>query len=136
MASIREVWPHTRTSEGGWTQDRNDSGNKGPLGTYRGITQSNWPKWSGWAFLATQEYQQGKIFPELEDAVLEFYDKEFWAPMRGDEIIELTTAALTFDEGVNKGMTTSIKITQQGAGIEPTGIMDDATLNAINHPTL
>ncbi len=137
MASLQIALAATRRHEGGWQKDSNDSGNKGSaLGTYCGITQKNYPNLSIWAFLAKQTYVLGKIFPELEQDVTNFYDKEYWTPMRGNEINDQTIATETFDMGVLKGLTTAIEITQQSAGLKMSGIMDDATINGLNNPTV
>jgi lysozyme family protein len=137
MADLQVVFPLTKTHEGGWQQDPNDAGNEGaPLGTYCGATQKNFPKLPIWAFLTTQTYVYGKIFPELTQDMIDFYRADFWNPIRGDEINDVTEAAETFDMAVLKGVPTAIQLTQAAAGVPQTGVMDDATIEALNNPTI
>lgn len=137
MADLQAVYPLTKAHEGGWQKDPNDSGNAGaPLGTYCGATQKNFPHLTIWEFLAKQEYVYGKIFPELVPDMIDFYRSEFWDKIRGDEINDTTEAAETFDMAVLEGVDTSIQLTQAAAGVPQTGVMDDATIYALNNPTI
>jgi lysozyme family protein len=133
---LQIAWDYyTSRNEGGWSRDTRDPGNRGGLQTYCGITQLNYPHLTGiWSFLDAQTYVFGKVFPELHDQVLDFYDKEFWTPLRAEEINDTGISSILFDTSVNKGMVTGIEETQLASGLPATGHMDDATINGINNP--
>lgn len=132
MADFNLAYPLTKAHEGGWVNDPNDPGGY----TYCGITRKNYPKLSLWAFLAKQQYVKGKVFPELIPEVLAFYKPLYWDKIRGDEINDITEAVETFDMAVLKGVETSVQLTQAAVGVTQTGIMDDATINALNNPSV
>lgn len=137
MSDFNLAYPLTKAHEGGWTKDPNDPGNaRGPLGTYCGITQQNYPHLAIWEFLAKQKYVVGKIFPELMPQVIAFYKPLYWDKIRGDEINDITEAVETFDMAVLKGVSTSVQLTQAAVGVPQTGIMDDATIYALNNPSV
>lgn len=123
----------TVSFEGGYVNDSNDKGGE----TYKGISRVNHPEFIGWEII--DAYKQNGNFPKilssienLELMVRNFYKKEYWIKMRGDEILDQKTANLIFDSCVNMGVFQGIKISQSALGISKTGIMDDATLKALN----
>ena len=139
MASkkLQIAWDYyTSHNESGWSRSTDDPGNRGGLQTYCGITELNYPDLSIWSFLDHQPYVYGKVFPELHDRVLDFYNKEYWIPLRAEEINDQGIASILFDTAVNKGIIPAVELTQQAAGLTPTGHMDDSTINALNNPTV
>lgn len=73
----KNIHPFVMKSEGGFTNDKADEV------TYKGITLSNFPTWKGWKFLLKIGFSniaEGKIFPELENDVFEFYYQNFYLP--------------------------------------------------------
>lgn len=132
MADFLIAWSITGPNEGGFVNDPADPGGY----TYRGITRKNFPKWPGWGAVEAANPHTGQILPELEPIVEQLYKKNFWDPIKGDFIIDQNIANITFDMAVNKGLVVAIEGLQDSVGIEPTGVMDSYTLQAVNNPTI
>lgn len=137
MADLEIALPPTLDNEGFYGNDPADPGGE----TLWGIARNKNPKWEGWTTVDSLKGTTG--FPscmKTNELLLkyrhEFYAQSEWAQIRGDEIVDQSIANLTFDMAVNKGVAIAIEYLQQSAGIPETGIMDDATLNAINNPNV
>ena len=115
-------------SEGGFSDDPRDNGNKLPDGrlgsTMLGVTQYNWEAWSG--HQVTHE-QMKKLRPE---DVKPFYKKKFWAAFRCDDL-PLGIDYLVFDFSVNAGVGRGAKTLQSVVGATPDGAIGPLTLAAV-----
>jgi len=92
--------------EGGYSNHPDDRGGE----TYRGIARNRHPDWSGWQ--RVDKYRWHDEFPDilnedegLQELVREFYRKEFWNRISGDEVSEIShdVARELFDVAVNMG---------------------------------
>lgn len=115
-------------SEGGFSDDPRDNGNKLPDGrpgsTMLGVTQYNWEHWTG--HQVTHE-QMKKLKPE---DVKPFYRKKFWDACRGDDLPD-GIDYLVFDFAVNAGVGRSAKTLQSAVGATPDGAIGPLTLGAV-----
>jgi lysozyme family protein len=115
-------------SEGGFTDDPRDSGNKLPDGragsTMLGVTQYNWENWIGHE--VTHD-QMRKLTPE---DVQPFYKKKYWDVCRCDEMPS-GIDYLIFDFAVNAGCGGSAKVLQRAVGTVPNGGIGSITLAAV-----
>lgn len=115
-------------SEGGFTTDPRDPGNRLPDGrpgsTNLGVTQANWEAYVGhpvtWA-------EMQALTPEI---VKPFYKKEYWDKVRADEL-PTPIDYLMFDFAVNAGPVRGIKIMQKAVGTVQDGILGPKTMRAI-----
>lgn len=67
----------------------------------------------------------------LEDAV-SIYKRDYWDKVLGDQIKSYAVAFSIFDQAVNRGVGTAIKMAQKAAGVKADGSIGPVTLNAIN----
>jgi lysozyme family protein len=118
----------TLESEGGYSNKKSNIGGE----TYCGITRKNYPQWEGWAIIDNHTLKYNEQLPELALLVEAFYKKYFWDEIRGDEIKSQDYANKLFDNAVKRGIERGIRTAQKKAGTKPTGVMDDATIIAIN----
>jgi lysozyme family protein len=116
-------------SEGGFSDDPRDNGNKLPDGrkgsTMLGVTQYNWEHWTG--HQVTHE-QMKKLTPA---DVKPFYKKKFWDVCRCDDLPS-GIDYLVFDFAVNAGCGGSAKLLQTVVGVTPDGGIGPITLAAVN----
>jgi lysozyme family protein len=116
-------------SEGGFSDDPRDNGNKLPDGrpgsTMLGVTQYNWEHWTG--HQVTHE-QMKKLKPE---DVKPFYKKKFWDACRCNDLPD-GIDYLVFDFAVNAGVGRSAKTLQSVVGTTPDGAIGSLTLAAVN----
>ena len=119
-------------SEGGFSDDPRDNGNKLPDGrpgsTMLGVTQYNWENWTG--HQVTHD-QMRKLTPA---DVKPFYKKKIWDACRCDDIPS-GIDYLVFDFAVNAGPGRSAKILQEAVGVTPDGAIGPITLGAVNKLT-
>lgn len=115
-------------SEGGFSDDPRDDGNKLPDGrpgsTMLGVTQYNWEAWSG--HQVTHE-QMKKLKPE---DVKPFYRKKFWDACRCDDLPD-GIDYLVFDFSVNAGVGRGAKTLQSVVGATVDGAIGPLTLAAV-----
>jgi len=116
-------------SEGGFTDDERDNGNKLPDGrkgsTMLGVTQYNWEAHVG--HQVTHD-QMRKLTPADVEPL---YKKKYWDAVRGDEIQNGGVAYLLFDFAVNAGPGRSIKTLQTAVGVTPDGGFGPMTMAAV-----
>jgi len=115
-------------SEGGFSMDERDNGNKLPDGrkgsTMLGVTQYNWENYIG--HQVTHE-QMKKLTPANLEPM---YKKKYWDAVRGDDLPS-GIDYLVFDMGVNAGPGRSIKLLQQSIGVPADGGLGPITLAAV-----
>lgn len=133
MANFIIAYKKTGGFEGGWNHVKGDRGGE----TYKGIARNFHPNWAGWKIVdANKPLKHGQIIkdPALEELVHEFYKKEFWDVVAGDDIEDQSTANTLYDFGVNAGYGRSVKNIQSVVGIPETGKITEELLVRINNP--
>lgn len=118
MADFKKCFDRVIELEGGYklTHVPGDHGGT----TYAGISKVKWPQWEGWS----------KPNPQLY--VADFYRKNFWGAVQGDNIKSDRIALLMFDFAVNAGVFVATKLAQQLVGVGIDGEMGPNTLAALN----
>lgn len=115
-------------SEGGFSDDPRDNGNKLPDGrpgsTMLGVTQYNWEHWTG--HQVTHE-QMKKLTPA---DVKPFYKKKFWDACRCNDLPK-GIDYLVFDFSVNAGVGRGAKTLQSVVGATMDGAIGPLTLAAV-----
>lgn len=133
MANFETAFKRTAAFEGGYVNDKDDSGGE----TYKGISRNNNSGWAGWKIIDIAKKQSN--FPksldsneELQQLVYQQYRQAYWAPLRADDISNQAVANDLYDTGVNMGVKTSIKLAQRQWGMTETGVMTDELLAKLN----
>jgi len=121
--------------EGGYSDIKDDNGNwtggikgKGVLiGSNLGIAAATLKAYLGRT--PTVEEMKGLTQKTAHD----IYIKNYWLPIRGDDIEFQESANQVYDNVVNFGVSAGIKIQQRALGLKETGKMNQETLNKINN---
>ena len=115
-------------SEGGFTADERDAGNKLPDGrkgsTMLGVTQYNWEAHVG--HQVTHDDMRKLTAADVEP----LYKKKYWDAVRADELPS-GIDYMVFDMGVNAGPGRSIKLLQTAVGVPADGGLGPITLAAV-----
>lgn len=133
MANFQAAYDKTSKNEGGYANVSGDTGGE----TYAGISRKWFPNWRGWPIVDAAKplkWNQKIKNDKLAQLVRDFYKKEFWDRVGGDQIEDQLTAERLYDFGVNAGQGVSLKQIQAVLGIAQTGRLDAATIEAINNP--
>lgn len=120
MADFEIAYGETEIREGGYVNDPVDKGGE----THRGVTRVYHPKWKGWKIIDQIKADHPNDFierinanDELVKLSKELYRKNYWAPIRGDELPNQHIANKVFDTGVNQGVATSVRFLQEGLNL-------------------
>jgi len=133
MAVIGPAFEKMMMNEGGYIVHTV----KGDIGgmTYAGISRKYHPSWSGWSiiddYLSNKNYCQIET-SELTDLVKDFYNKNYWYPLKCFYIDNQKIANSLFDFAVNTGIRTASKLIQIVVQVTPDGFVGPKTINAIN----
>lgn len=116
-------------SEGGFSDDPDDSGNWLPDGrkgcTNLGVTQTTWESWVG-------RQSNEKEMRNLTHALVEpMYRRKFWDACRCNDLPN-GVDYLVFDLAVNAGVGRSAKTLQSFVGATPDGAIGPLTLAAVS----
>lgn len=112
MADFKTAFDITNGNEGGYSNDPNDHGGE----TYAGITRKNFPNWKGWTIVDSHKpIHAGSIINDisLKELTQEFYRRNFWEPLKGDEIQNQELANQVYDFAVNAGVPQALKLLSQ-----------------------
>lgn len=116
-----------------YTNDPDDAGGE----TYKGWAREKSPAWTGWVII--DSYKDRKDFPaclekddQLQKLVFAGYVRDYWNPIKGDEIKNQDVADQLYDTAVNTGVSRSLKLSQKSFGILETGHMTQELLNRLN----
>jgi lysozyme family protein len=124
----KQAFEQMLASEGGFTDDERDKGNKLPDGrkgsTMLGVTQFNWENHIG--HQVTHD-QMRKLTPADVEPL---YKKKYWDVVRADELPS-GIDYLVFDLGVNAGPGRSIKLLQTAVGVTPDGGLGPISMAAV-----
>lgn len=128
QSNWKQAFNQMLASEGGFSDDERDNGNKLPDGrkgsTMLGVTQFNWEKHIG--HQVTHE-QMKKLTPADVEPL---YKKKYWDAVRADELPS-GIDYMVFDMGVNAGPGRSIKLLQTSLGVPADGGLGPITLKAV-----
>lgn len=116
--------------EGGYSSDPNDKGGE----TFRGISRVMHPGWMGWekidSLKSFLEFPSCAIYDgALADMVREFYVKEFWERIHGEELPG-KMAVTAFDFAINSGVDRATRILQISLGVAVDGNIGPKTIKA------
>jgi len=126
MADFESAIQKTIKNEGGYILHR-VPGDTGGM-TYAGISRNNWPEWEGWELIDKEQKESLRLSKMVND----FYKKNFWDPIHGDEIQDQGKAETFLDFAVNTGTRKAIKIIQRTVKVMDDGAIGPITMAAIN----
>lgn len=105
MAHFEKAHAHVGELEGGYSNDKNDTGGE----TFKGVSRNNFPRWQGWPLL--DQYKSLPSFPQnaLEDPMLQnmvkqWYKETFWDVFGLDALSSDHVACEVFEQSVNHGI--------------------------------
>jgi lysozyme family protein len=128
QSNWKQAFEQMLKSEGGFTDDEQDKGNKLPDGrkgsTMLGVTQFNWEQHIGHE--VTHD-QMRKLTPADVEPL---YKKKYWDVVRADELPS-GIDYMVFDMGVNAGPGRSIKLLQASVGVPADGGFGPLTMAAV-----
>jgi len=122
MADFLPAYEAMICNEGGYVL-HNVSGDRGGM-TYAGIARNMNPQWPGWDLIDRDQDVPAQL-------VREFYKRNFWDPIQGDQITSQVIAQTIFDFHVNAGAVAR-KLAQLVVGATPDGVIGNKTLAALN----
>jgi len=122
MADFQPAFEVMIKNEGGYVL-HNVPGDRGGM-TYAGIARNMQPKWPGWPLI-----DAGQDVPA--SMVRDFYKRDFWDPVRGDDLQHQAIAQAIFDFHVNAGRPART-LAQLVVGLTPDGQFGDKTVAALN----
>jgi lysozyme family protein len=128
ISNWQQAFEQMLASEGGFTDDERDDGNKLPDGrkgsTMLGVTQFNWEQYVG--HQVTHDDMRKLTPADVEP----LYKKKYWDVVRADELPS-GIDYLVFDMGVNAGPGRSIKLLQTSVGVPADGGFGPMTMAAV-----
>jgi len=128
LSNWQQAFEQMLKSEGGFTDDERDNGNKLPDGrkgsTMLGVTQYNWEAHVG--HQVTHDDMRKLTPADVEP----LYKKKYWDAVRADELPS-GIDYMVFDMGVNAGPGRAIKLLQTSVGVTPDGGFGPMTMAAV-----
>jgi len=128
ISNWQQAFEQMLKSEGGFSDDERDDGNKLPDGrkgsTMLGVTQYNWEQHVG--HQVTHDQMRKLTSADVEP----LYKKKYWDVVRADELPSGIDYAV-FDMGVNAGPGRSVKLMQSALGVTPDGGFGAITMAAV-----
>lgn len=132
MADFYNYFPILIKNEGYWSDNPADTGGC----TYMGISQNNYPSWSGWSII--EGYKNSSFFPsvlrsdvELTGKVEAFYKASQWDVLSADQINSQSVANFLVDWYINAG-SPAVKHLQTILAVSVDGKIGPLTVSAIN----
>ena len=122
MADFLPAYEAMIVNEGGYVL-HTVAGDRGGM-TYAGIARNMNPQWPGWVNIDNGDQVPAQL-------VREFYKRNFWDNIRGDEIQHQAIAQSIFDFHVNTGRPARV-LAQVVAGVTPDGSFGPRTVQALN----
>lgn len=128
LSNWQQAFEQMLKSEGGFTDDERDNGNKLPDGrkgsTMLGVTQYNWEAHVG--HQVTHDDMRKLTPADVEP----LYKQKYWDVVQGDKLPN-GIDYLCFDMGVNAGPGRSIMLLQTAVGVPADGGLGPITLTAV-----
>ena len=132
MANFKESFDKVILAEGGYVNDPDDAGGE----TYLGISRVNHPYSKIWDIIDSikKDYGTKNINNRLkQDARLikeaeHIYKSKYWDVLYLDEVPSQRIAHQLFDDAVNRGVGSAIRVAEHVMGMTPTGKFSDALL--------
>ena len=132
MANFKEEFDKIILTEGGYVNDIDDAGGE----TYLGISRKHHPYSPIWPVIdeytdrffgkeITKNLKKNNIVTEL---VSDIYKYEYWDKFDLDNVPNQKIAHQIFDDAVNRGIKSAIRLAEQVMGMTPTGKITDALL--------
>lgn len=138
MATFKISYAKTARNEGGYTCVHEDNGNwtgghigSGQLiGTNYGISA---PVLVAYLKRIPTRAEMQNLSPATAMAI---YEKNYWAPIHGNEIKSQAIADSIYDSAVNMGPCTAVKLAQRALNLFESGLMDAHTLQTLNNSNI
>lgn len=135
MADFDNAFKKLSVKEGGYVNDRDDSGGE----TYRGISRRHNPNWNGWEivdnykkrYLGNALKKKLNADDKLQDLVREKYKRDYWDVFELDSVPNQLIAFQMFDTNVNCGQTAAIKFAEKALDRSITGTWTLSLLNEL-----
>lgn len=128
ISNWQQAFKQMLASEGGFTDDERDNGNKLPDGrkgsTMLGVTQMNWEQHVG--HQVTHDDMRKLTAADVEP----LYKQKYWDVVQGDKLPN-GIDYMVFDMGVNAGPGRSIKLLQAAVGVPADGGLGPITMAAV-----
>lgn len=132
MANFKEEFNKVILTEGGYVNDPDDNGGE----TYLGISRKCNPKAKMWKTIDNIKKQFGtkginnrlKKEKSIIEEVENIYKINYWDKLSLDDVPSQKIAHQLFDDAVNRGVTSAIRIAQQVVGMTVTGKFSDELL--------
>lgn len=129
MAIFEKSFIKTVKAEGGYVNDPNDAGGE----TYMGVTRKYHPNLTMWTKIdnykkSLNKKELNKILKEDEQVqkdVRSVYLNSYWKPLRLNEVNSQLMANQFFDNAINCGVTSTIKLMQKIKFMKITGKMSN-----------
>jgi lysozyme family protein len=123
LANFESAYDKMMEDEGGYVlhEVQGDRGGQ----TYAGIARKMHPKWEGWQHIDYQETPPTQL-------VRDFYRKNFWDKIKGDDLTHDVIASSLFNFAVNAGVPVAIKLAQICVKTAPDGVIGPKTISALN----
>ena len=122
MADFLPAFEEMIRDEGGYVLHEVE-GDTGGM-TYAGIARNMNPKWPGWEFIDQKQEVPSNL-------VRDFYRKQFWDDMKGDQINNQRIASAIFNFYVNTGKPAKT-LAQVVIGATPDGSFGEKTIAQLN----
>lgn len=127
MAEFEPVFERMIRDEGGYRL-HTVPGDRGGM-TYAGIARNFNPSWPGWEYL-----DRGETPPT--PMVRDYYHKNYWLPIQGDQLTRQAVASSLFNFAVNSSAPgnpkLAVKLAQIVVGVTPDGVLGPKTVAALN----
>lgn len=122
MADFLPAYEVMIKNEGGYVL-HDVPGDRGGM-TYAGIARNMNPQWPGWPLIDAKQDVPAQM-------VRDFYKRNFWDNLRGDELQHQATAQTIFDFHVNTGRPARV-LAQVVVGATPDGSFGQRTVQLLN----
>ena len=137
MADFNVAFNRTVAAEGGYVNDPDDKGGE----TYMGISRRFHKSSIIWSVIDKLKKQyKGKALNKIllenntvQKAIKEIYKDEYWDVLCLDYVHNQKLANEIFDDAVNRGVKSTIKIVQKILGMTVTGIISDELIYNLKH---